>query len=121
MALNKNALRIKVKKAKDKMPDTVQVYRQGIDDFGEDVEGDIFVTEITGQYYDKSGGVYINLSTKEAGTIKDNKREKFMVVVDDNSNKIKEGDFFTLNGVSYFITDLGNTMDVYYDFSLERI
>ena len=119
MAININALKQKVKKAIDRLPDVVDVYRTGMGKFKEPAEPE-FVVQITGQYYNK-GSSFVVLSTDTSGSTKSRQQEKFMVVIDEESMKVKEGDYFTLKGIKYKITDLGNTMDVYFDFSLERV
>lgn len=118
MSINIESLRQKVNKAILKMPSVVQVYRSCKNEFGE-ADEDIFITELTGQYYDKQKGVYINVSMGESGAVKDKNKEKFMTIINENSLLVKENDFFELKGKRYKITDLGNTMDIYFDFSIE--
>ena len=118
MPINVNALKQKVSKAINKLPNDIEVYRKARNDLKEPV-GETFVVKLTGQYY-KGRNSFITLNLSDSGSVKSKQQEKFMAIIDDNSLLVQEGDFFVLSGTRYKIVDLGNTLNVYFDFSLER-
>ena len=118
MPINVNALKQKVSKAINKLPNDIEVYREARNDLKEPV-GETFVVKLTGQYY-KGRNSFITLNLSDSGSVKSKQQEKFMAIIDENSLLVQEGDFFVLGGTRYKIVDLGNTLNVYFDFSLER-
>ena len=118
LPINVNALKQKVSKAINKLPNDIEVYREARNDLKEPV-GETFVVKLTGQYY-KGRNSFITLNLSDSGSVKSKQQEKFMAIIDENSLLVQEGDFFVLGGTRYKIVDLGNTLNVYFDFSLER-
>ncbi len=124
MPLNTEALKRKVAKAIDKMPVTVTVFRHKKDAWNEPC-GQETVATITGQLnlgarY-KGKNAFVDTQVSNAGRTLRGQGEKLMVVIDEESRKIQPGDWFALDGVDYEIVDLGNSLEVYFDFSLERL
>ncbi len=112
----KAKIRKAISKAINKLSDTVEIYRPALNEFN-DQDGEEFVVVLTGQYYSGSVGLVLT----EAGKVVTKAAENFMVVVDDNSMLVKTGDFFVYKGIKYSIVDLGNQLDAYFEFALERV
>lgn len=116
--INKERIKVQVAKAISQDPSVVDVKRQGVNAFNEP-QGEFDVTKITGFFYNGSQSLNINVTTG-ASTIT-GRNEKFIVVYDTEGQKIKENDYFILNGIKYKITDLGNLFDICLDMTLERV
>lgn len=93
------------------------IYRDEKNEFNEPTEPQE-VCAIQG-YYHKSE-TNINLNVTEGGTVTTNHTEKLLVIYDENSLSIKEGDYFTFNDVKYEIIDKGNIFNIIFDMTLER-
>lgn len=118
MSLNVEALKRKVRKAIERFSSTLLIYRDDKDEYGEPLEAEL-VGEITSQYY-KGRNLSISIGLEDKGSFKRNQQEKLMVIIDEVSSNLKEGDYFSLNGIGYKISDITNVLGVYYDCYLER-
>lgn len=116
--INKEKIKRRIAKAIQKLPETVTVKREELDQFNQPSGEFIDICTIEGLYH--KGNTSISLSVGDGGIIKNNKKEYFMVVFDDNAQLIKEGDSFELKGNKYIIQDLGNNNDIYLDMLIER-
>lgn len=117
---NIESIRQKIKRSIETFSNKVKVYRNTKNEFNEPLPlEEIFIAEILGQYY-KGQMLRIGTSTSTKGAIKTEYAERFLTIIDLNSLKIKEGDFFMLNGIKYKIFDLGNVENIYFDFSIVR-
>ncbi len=117
MSLKTHSFRRKLANALKKAPVTVSVYRKNEE--GESSQDEIFVSEILGHFY-KPRKRHIPFSFNDLGMNTTRHFDKFITVVDENSQNIKVWDYFRHQGITYQITDLGEYFDVYMDFSLER-
>jgi ribosomal 30S subunit maturation factor RimM len=80
---------------------------------------DLFVCKIKGYYHREEARV--ESEATQSATINKLYNNKFLIIVDDNSKKIKQDDFFTLDNVKYKIIDNGNIEDIVYDMYLQRM
>ncbi len=119
MPLNTCSFHKKLARAFNKASVTVTVYRKSFDE-STHKDTDLLVAEITGHFY-KPRKRHIPTSFNDAGLTAGRFMDKFITIQDENSSLIKAWDFFTHDGVTYQITELGGYFDIYYDFSLERI
>ncbi|MBV1816858.1 hypothetical protein ACIR03_02720 [Clostridium cochlearium] len=95
----------------------IKVLRNGKNAYGEKLE-DLYVTTIKGYYYRKENK--INISSDTGATINTNYYDKLLVAYNEESKKIKQDDYFTLDGTKYKIIDTGNVEDIIFDMILER-
>lgn len=106
------------------MASEIELKRCIYNEFNEQISEE-FVAVIKGQYYKGSlvlgRNSYISNYLNDSGKTGKRISEKFLTIVNEDSEKIQAGDRFELNGVTYEITDLGKNFDVYFDFSLERL
>lgn len=114
-----NKIKPKISKVISKFPTKVTVLRSNTNEFGEPTVSQV-VCEITGFRHDGSSNV--SKIIKESGEIKREKQNFLMVVYDQVSVLIEEGDFFEYKGIKYEIIDKGNcnNMDIYFDMLLKR-
>lgn len=114
-----NKVKPKILKVIEKFPTKVTILRDNVNEFGEPSTPYI-VCEIKGFWHD--GNNMISQIATDGGQIKREKRYYLMVVYDQVSTMIKEGDYFVLNDKKYSIVDLGNcnNMNIYLDMLLKR-
>lgn len=114
-----NKVKPKIKKAINKMPTKVTVLRHTLNEFGEPSVAHV-VCEITGLWHD--GSNMISQIVANSGEVKRQKQSFLMVIYDQVSCLIEEGDYFTLKGDKYEIVDKGNTnnMDIYFDMLVRK-
>lgn len=96
----------------------VNILRIGTNAYNEKIE-DLYVCTIKCYYY--KNNLKLTLSFGEAATVNDGNEDKLLVVVNDESKKIKKDDYLTLDSVKYKIIDLGNVEDIIFDMSLDRM
>lgn len=107
-----------IEKAIKKFGKLIIIKRQSFNEFKEPVES-IDVCKLHGFYY--RGNNILKVNTNTAGQVNSSKEEKLMVIIDGNTEQIRKGDVFSLGGIKYKIIDLGNSFDLYYDITLERV
>lgn len=115
--MNTEKIKAQVKKAIDRFGKDVEIKRNSVNEFGEP-SGEALVTIIKGYYH--KGSSFIGINITEGAKVTTNRTEMLMIVLDEEGQKVQEGDFFTLNSVKYEIVDLGNNFDIYNDMSLKR-
>lgn len=115
-----NKIKPKIQKVINKFPTVVSVYRDSKNEFGEP-NGKDLVCEVTGFYHE--GNTQINFSIADKGEVKRSKQKFLMVVYDDVSCGIKEGDYFFIDDKKYIVRDKGNQnlLNIYFDFLLEVV
>ena len=96
----------------------IKILRTGVNAYKEKKE-DLYVCTIKGYYY--KNNLKLTLAFGEAATINHGNEDKLLVVVNDESKKIKKDDYFILDNVKYKIIELGNVEDIIFDMSLERM
>lgn len=101
----------------------VKVLRDGKNIFGEKDESQngLYVCTMKGYYHQGSTSINIVNDSTEASNMNKNYQDRFLMVVDDESKKIEEHDYFNLNGIKYEIVDKGNIEDIIYDSYLKRL
>ncbi|CZR97660.1 hypothetical protein CDFC105_73462 [Clostridioides difficile] len=111
----------KIIKAINKMPTKGIVKRVGINEFGEPSNEEDVVCEVIGLYHE--GNSSISQITKDKGTVIKDKEQYLMVVYDEDTNKIKQGDSIYLDSSKFVIQDLGNQnrMNIYFDLKLGKV
>lgn len=114
-----NKVKPKIQKAINKMPTKVTILRNTTNEFGEPSIAHV-VCEITGLWHD--GSNMISQIVTNSGEVKRQKQNFLMVIYDQVSCLIKEGDYFTLKSTKYEIIDKGNTnnMDIYFDMLVRK-
>lgn len=114
-----NKIKPKIMKVIKKFPSKVTIKRSKLNEFGEPTF-DMIVCEIEGFWHD--GNNMISQYVSNTGVIKREKQNFLMVVYDQVSVLIREGDFFELDGVKYEIVDKGNcnNMNIYFDMLLRK-
>ena len=116
-----NKIKPKIVKVINKFPTQVTILRDRVNDFGEP-DTPYIVCEIKGFWHDGSNALGKITKITEGGEIKREKQYYLMVVYDQISSMIQEGDYFILNGTKYSILDLGNcnNLNIYLDLLLKR-
>lgn len=114
-----NKIKPKVKKVIDKFPTCIDIYRDIKNEFGEPGGKDL-ICSTKGFYHE--GNAQITTITTDKGQVKRSKQKFLMVIYDENTIKIKENDYFLLDGIKYTIKDLGNQnrLNIYLDMLLEE-
>ena len=121
MSINKEKIKSQILKqlTSKAIMHPVPIYRNVPNEFEEGDGEEKTVCEVQGYYYKRNK--VVNLSIGNSGEITTNHRDKLLVVCDEDSLLIKPDDFFHINDVKYKIIDLGNTFDVVFDMSIERV
>lgn len=114
-----NKIKPKILKVINKFPTKVTILRDSTNEFGEPTVAHV-VCEITGFWHD--GNNMISKIVTDGGKVKREKQYFLMVVYDQVSSLINEGDYFILDDKKYSIVDLGdcNNMNIYLDMLLKR-
>lgn len=114
-----NKIKPKIERVINKFPTKVTILREVKNEFGEPGVAQV-VCEITGFWHD--GNNMISEITTNGGKVKREKQNFLMVVYNQVSSLINEGDYFILGNKKYSIVDLGNcnNMNIYLDMPLKR-
>ena len=115
-----NKIKPKIAKVINKFPTNVDIYRDVLNEYNEPIANEL-VCNITGFYHEGSTG--INFNTLDKGQILHIGSKKLMVVYNEATMQIKEGDYFYLDNTKYIIRDKGNQnrLNIYFDMLLEVI
>jgi hypothetical protein len=97
----------------------VTIQRNQFNKFNEPMDDPIDICKINGFYHGKNS--YFNINIGEGGVIATGRKEYFLILLDEEGQKVHEGDFFERKGVKYKITDLGENMGILNDMLLERM
>ena len=114
-----NKIKPKILKVINKFPTHVTIYRNTKNEFGEPVE-EQKVCSVTGFYHE--GNTQMSFITADKGEFKKDKSKYLMVVCDDTTSKIQEGDYLYLDEKRFYIKDLGNQnrLNIYFDMLLQN-
>ncbi|MBU3208525.1 hypothetical protein KPL28_02610 [Clostridium algidicarnis] len=96
----------------------VKILRIGKNAYDEKLE-DLYVTTIKTYYYREKSK--INISSDSGATVNINYYDKLLVAYNEESKKIKQDDYFTLDEVKYKIIDTGNVENIVFDMRLDRM
>ena len=115
-----NKIKPKITKVINKFPTNVDIYRDILNEYNEPITNE-FICNVTGFYHEGSTG--INFNTLDKGQILHTGSKKLMVVYNETTMQIKEGDYFYLDNTKYIIKDKGNQnrLNIYFDMLLEVI
>lgn len=121
MSMIAQKVKPKIIKAINKMPTKAIVKRVGVNEFGEPSDEENIVCKVIGLYHEGSSS--ISQITKDKGVIIKDKEQYLMVVCDEDTVKIKQGDFMYLDDNKFIIQDLGNQnrMNIYFDLKLGKV
>lgn len=118
-----NKIKPKIQKVIDKFSTEGTVFREKFDNRKQPTGRYEKICELVGFYHQESiRSVALKLKYLDKGQVIPKKNEYYMVVVDENSLKIKVGDYLKIKGVRYNVVELGNAnnFDIYFDILLER-
>lgn len=107
-----------VEKAIKKYGKLISVTREKVNEFKEK-NGSSRICDCYGFYY--RGDNIAKQIVKIAGETNVTREEKLMIIKDYNTEDIRQGDYLKMDGINYRIFDLGNSFDLYFDISLERV
>ncbi|BFN04369.1 hypothetical protein [Clostridium tetani] len=96
----------------------IKILRNGKNAYGEKLE-DLYVTTIKGYYYREKSK--INISADTGAAINTDYREKLLVTYNEESKKIKQDDYLTLDGIKYKVIDTGNVENIVFNMYLDRM
>ncbi|CEP46403.1 Uncharacterised protein [[Clostridium] sordellii] len=115
----KNKIKPKIQKVINKFPTEVTILRNAKNEYKEPTKP-IVICNIKGFWHD--GNTMISQITTNGGKIKRDRQYFLMVLYDEVSLLIKEGDFLEHKGIKYEIVDKGNcnNMDIYFDMLLKE-
>lgn len=109
----------KLEKVIRRFPTQVEIFRGMVNEFNE-VTNDIRITTVTGFYYEDS---VINIGRETKGNTKKEKSKYLILTKNEQSDLIKELDYFYFKNKKYLIRviDNLNSLDVYYTLILEVV
>lgn len=118
MALS-DRIKPKIQKAINKLPSNAVIKRATKNEFGEPSKEET-ICEVIGLYHD--AGETSN-SRQDKGKVESSKKHYLMLVYDEQTAKIKKGDFVYLKGEKYEVLDTGNVyqLDAYLDMPLKEV
>ncbi|WFD12010.1 hypothetical protein [Tepidibacter hydrothermalis] len=97
----------------------VTIQRKQLDKYKQPMKESLEVCTLKGFYYAKNS--YFNIHIDNGGTVNTGKREYLLIVLEEEGQKVQEGDFFERKGVKYKIADLGEIRGIINNMLLERI
>ena len=114
-----NKIKPKILKVINKFPTHVTIYRDSKNEFGEP-GAEKEICSVTGFYHE--GNTQMSFITADKGEFKKDKSKFLMVVCDEITEKIKEGDYLYLDEKRFYIKDLGNQnrLNIYFDMLLQH-
>ncbi|OAA93008.1 hypothetical protein [Clostridium coskatii] len=98
----------------------VKILRQDDNVFKEKSDDD-YVCTVKGYYHTGSTSINLVNDSSDAANLNRNYQDRFLLIVDDEVNKIEEHDYFKLDAVMYEIIDKGNIEDIVWDTYLKRM
>ncbi|MEG2743963.1 MAG: hypothetical protein RR948_16900 [Clostridium sp.] len=115
-----NKIKPKLLKSIAKFGVVVEVYRIACNEFNESEGNNTLVTTFKGLYSESNHA--ISESAIDGGKIKKDKAYKLIALIDDDSNKLLEGDFLHIKGIKFELISISNAnmLDVYCDLTLRR-
>lgn len=120
--INRTKIALKLYKQLEKkgLLKEIVILRSGENVFKEKKD-DLFVCKVKGYYHKGSTSINIINASIDASNLNKNYQDRFLVIVDENTKKINEHDYFILDNVKYEIVDKGNVEDIVYDSYLKRV
>lgn len=123
--INRGRIGLKIYKQLEKkgLLKEVIILRSGKNVFQEKKD-DLFVCKVNGYYHKgSSSGSSSNITNAsiDAANINKNYQDRFLLIVDENSLKVQEHDYFIIDNIKYEIIDKGNTQDIVFDIYLKRM
>lgn len=114
-----NKIKPKILKVINKFPTEVTIYRTSKNEFGEPGAEEV-ICSVTGFYHE--GTSQPSFMTAEKGEVKNDKSKFLMVVCDEVTSKIQEGDYLYLDNQKFYIKDKGNQnrLNIYFDMVLQN-
>lgn len=118
--LNRAKISEKIYKQLDKkdLLQEIKILRSGTNAYKGKVN-DLYVCTIKGFSHKEANSV--ESKTVQAATINELYSDMFIVIVNEESKKIKQDDFFTLDNVKYKIIDTNSIQDIIFDMYLKRV
>lgn len=117
-----NKIKPKITKVINKFPTNVDIYRDILNEYNEPITNE-FICNVTGFYHEGTAKNKADFNTLDKGQILNIGSKKLMVVYNETTMQIKEGDYFYLDNTKYIIRDKGNQnrLNIYFDMLLEVI
>lgn len=123
MAINKEKIKTKVKKAIKKLPSQAVVKRAYINDFGEKTNLLDQICILEGLYHESSNQFGQNITLQNKAEVKKEKNLYFLVVYDETAKLIQKDDYLFIGNTKFIIKDLGdvNKMNIYMDIKIQEV
>lgn len=115
-----NKIKPKLLKSIAKFGVCIEVYRMDCNEFKESEGNNTLVTTFKGLYSESNHS--IGESVTDGGKVKKDKTYKLIALIDDDSNKLLEGDILHIKKIKFELINISNSnmLDVYYDLTLRR-
>lgn len=117
-----NKLKPKIQKVINRFPTEVQVYREKLDKYKENLE-EVKVCDLKGFYHEDNSKINLNITLTEPGPGRpDSPGQYIMVLIDEDSKQVKEGDILYIGEEKYIIGPIVNfnKLNIYFDLPLIR-
>lgn len=96
----------------------VVIFRDGKNAFKESKSKPDYVGKFLGYKHTDNSNLYAQAAQNT--TINKTYSDRFLIIVDDDSLKIQEGDYFYIDNVKHTIIDKGNLMDIVFDMFIDK-
>ena len=105
-----------------KFPTAISIYRDVLDKRHQPTGERILVCKLTGFFHENKTILDDRNHYSDKGQARPKKNQYVMVSAEGDALFVQEGDYLTIRGIQYKITDTGNenNFDIYLDFGLER-
>ena len=115
--IDRESIKSKIRLAIQQLPSQGVVYREKLDDYNSKI-GLEEITILEGLFYTAERASLKDIKLIEAGILPPKERKAFLTVWDENSMKIKEGDFLLVENNYYKIVDTGENLQMYCEMEL---
>lgn len=119
MSLDKEYLRKKVIQGINKMPYEVVIYRVILDDYNEH-DGYEKIANLTGVLYASNNYSNNSIALTNDGESQSKETKKFLVDFNDNSTKVKKGDYLIYKNNCYKVNSLGEDFEIFFEMMVEE-
>ena len=119
MSINREHIKNKVIDAIDQLPSKGVVLREVLNKFKEK-EGYCIVANLKGVLYSETNNKTVNIILNNNGVNLNKENKKYLIVFDEEAEKLKQTDIIFIDNLCYKISDIGENLKIYCEMKLEE-
>ena len=119
MSINIEYIKSKVIGAIEQLPSDGIVLREVLNKFKEK-EGYCIVANLKGVLYSETNNKTVNIILNNNGVNLNKENKKYLIVFDEEAEKLKQTDLIFIDNLCYKISDIGENLKIYCEMKLEE-